>query len=56
MNIAKTNFMFVPKLDFKKSWTDEALYDRYGLSEGERELVEKTIRLFDDNGGVDDAD
>ena len=25
MNIAKSNFMFVPKVDFKKEWTDKIL-------------------------------
>ena len=53
MNIAKSNFMFVPKLDFRQKWTDEMLYDVYGLTQEERELIEKTIRLFDDNGGDD---
>lgn len=51
MNIAKSNFMFVPQMDFTQKWTDKALYEKFGLSMDEIGLVEKTIRLFDDNGG-----
>ena len=54
MNIAKSNFMFVPKVDFKKEWTDKMLYDKFGISNEEQELIEKTIRLFD-NGGDDNG-
>lgn len=46
MNIAKSNFMFVPKMDFTHTWTDEELYKLYGLSSEEISLVEKTIRPF----------
>ena len=48
MNIAKTNFMFVPKMDFTKLWDDTSLYDYFELNEEERELVENTIRPFDE--------
>ena len=51
MNIAKSNFVFVPKLNFKEEWTDEKLYAQFDLSPQEIDLIEKTIRLFDDNGG-----
>lgn len=53
MNIAKTNFMFVPKLDFKTLWTDEQLYEAFELSSDEIALIEKTIRPM--NGGDSDA-
>ena len=47
MNIARSNFMFVPKLDFHKEWNDMMLYDRFGLTEDEIKLVERTIRPMD---------
>lgn len=33
----------VPMQDFSKSWTDEELYEKYGLSNEEIEFVESTI-------------
>ena len=54
MNISTQNFVFVPFLDFSKSWTDIELYDRYGLDEGERMYVDSLIRELD--GGTDDAE
>lgn len=48
MNIAKGNFMFVPKLDFTEEWNDERLYNIFGLDEEEIALIEKTIRPFDE--------
>ena len=43
MNMSKSSYSFVPVQDFKKSWTDEALYKIYELSEDEIDLIEKTI-------------
>ncbi len=34
---------FVPMLDMKKVWTDEALYEHFKLTKAERECVESTI-------------
>ena len=50
MNIARANFMFVPKLDYAKEWTDEKLYAHFDLSSEEIELIEKTIRPFEEGG------
>ena len=44
MNISTQNFMFVPYLDYSHKWSDEELYDRYGLNAQEREYVEALIR------------
>jgi len=44
MNISTQNFMFVPFLDYSKTWTDEELYKRYGLTDTEIDYVEKIIR------------
>ncbi len=44
VHISKANFIFVPMLDFTQKWTDEKLYDYYGLSKEEIETVDKTMR------------
>lgn len=48
MHISKQNFIFAPAVDYTKEWTDESLYDYLGLMEGERNEVEKTMRLMGD--------
>ena len=47
MNISTQNFIFVPFLEYKKEWTDDELYKRYGLSSDEIEYVESLIRPMD---------
>lgn len=44
MNISKSNFAFVPYLDFDREWTDNDLFERYRLDETEREFVNSIIR------------
>ena len=48
MHISKKNFILVPAMDFTKEWTDEALYDFFGLQEDERNEIERTMRSMDD--------
>lgn len=43
-NIAKDKFQFIPFQDFSKSWTDEELYAKYGLTEEEIAFIESMIR------------
>lgn len=38
------NFAFVPQQNFESEWTDERLYEKYGLTESEAEHIEKIIR------------
>ncbi|MBL8180019.1 MAG: Eco57I restriction-modification methylase domain-containing protein [Blastocatellia bacterium] len=38
-------YTFVPKQDFSKSWTDEELYAKYGISSDEISFIEKMIRV-----------
>jgi site-specific DNA-methyltransferase (adenine-specific) len=47
MNIAKDNFMFVPKLNWNKKYNDKDFYDYYGLNNQEIEYVEKSMRQID---------
>jgi site-specific DNA-methyltransferase (adenine-specific) len=43
-HITKNSFSFVPVQDFTKSWTDEELYKKYGLSEEEIAFIESMIK------------
>lgn len=43
-NISKASFGFVPIQDFTKSWTDESLYKKYGISVDEIAFIESLIR------------
>ena len=52
-HIAKANFIFVPVLDFTRSWTDEDLYSRYELTEEEITFIESMIRPMDNTGDPD---
>lgn len=47
MHISRNNFLFVPKMDFHRKWTDRELYDYFGLTENEILLIEKTMRPMD---------
>lgn len=40
-------YQFVPLLDFSKIWTDEDLYEKYGLDLFEREYIESLIKPMD---------
>jgi len=52
-NISKGSFAFVPILNLDKSWTDEELYERYGITDSEQEFIESMIRPMEPGG--DDA-
>ena len=43
-NIAKYKFQFIPNQDFSKSWNDEELYAKYGLTDDEIAFIESMIR------------
>lgn len=43
-NAPKNVYQFVPMQDFTKSWTDEMLYNKYGLSQDEIEVIESMIK------------
>jgi site-specific DNA-methyltransferase (adenine-specific) len=43
-HIAKDAYAFVPILDMDTKWTDEKLYERYGLTEEEIAFIESKIR------------
>lgn len=47
VNVSQGNFIFAPKMDFTKKWTDEDLYKYFDLTQEEQELIEKTMRPMD---------
>lgn len=47
MNMSKSSYSFVPVQDFSKSWTDEALYKKYGLQSEEIDFINSMIRPMD---------
>jgi len=52
-DIRKDVFSFVPDLDWKKFWTDETLYARYGLTDDEIDVIEYQIRPMATPGAND---
>lgn len=42
-DVTPERFRFVPALDFTRSWSDEQLYERFGLSDDEITYIETTI-------------
>jgi len=45
--LSKLVFQFVPMQDFSKSWTDEELYSKYGLTKEEIDFIESMIKPMD---------
>ncbi|MDD1547886.1 Eco57I restriction-modification methylase domain-containing protein [Riemerella anatipestifer] len=44
LNISQDSFSLIPLQDFSKPWTDEELYQKYGLTEEEINYIESMIR------------
>jgi site-specific DNA-methyltransferase (adenine-specific) len=42
-HVRPDRFLFVPQLDMKQKWTDEKLYEHFGLTKSEREYIEAII-------------
>lgn len=43
-DLARSAYSFVPKQDFSKPWSDEGLYEKYGLTQDEISYIECLIR------------
>lgn len=52
INVSKAVFQFVPQQDWTKTWTDEVLFNKYGLTDDDVEFINKLIKPF---AGDDDA-
>lgn len=44
MNITKSNFRFVPFLDYSREWNDDDLYERYTCTQEEIQLIDSLMR------------
>lgn len=53
ISITKEKFCFIPTQDFSKSWTDEELYKKYGLTDEEIAFIESMIKPMDLGGDLD---
>jgi hypothetical protein len=55
-HVTKKVYSFVPKQEWTQTWTDEALYKKYGITEEEQVFIEKVVRPMDLDllGGVAD--
>jgi len=49
-NAAKGVYSFVPVQDFSQQWTDEKLYEKYGLTNDEITFIESMIRPMETTG------
>ena len=49
-NAAKGVYQLVPQQDFSKSWTDEELYEKYGLTDEEIDFINLMIKPMDLGG------
>ncbi len=47
INITRSNYQFVPMLDFSQPWTDDMLYKKYGLTDEEIAFIESMIKPMD---------
>jgi hypothetical protein len=46
-HISKSNFAFVPKLDFGKLWTDDDLFKSYKFNDSEIDFIDTSIRAIE---------
>ena len=53
VHVSKDNFCFVPLVDYHQAWSDDKLYDMFGLDDDEIALIEQTMRPMDTLGGDD---
>jgi site-specific DNA-methyltransferase (adenine-specific) len=47
-------YTFVPVQDWTRTWTDEALYAKYGINQSEIAFIEKVVRPLNPNEGGDE--
>ncbi len=43
-HITRESYSFVPIQDLKQEWTDEKLYEKYGITTKEIEFIDSLIR------------
>ena len=53
-HVTRKVYTFVPTQKWNKQWTDEDLYEKYGISESEIAFIEKVVRPMDFSGTTED--
>lgn len=53
-HVTRKVYSFVPAQKWTKKWTDEDLYERYGISASEIAFIEKIVRPMDLSGASED--
>jgi hypothetical protein len=53
-NMTRSSYDFVPDRDFRRAWTDEDLFEQYGLTAGDIELIESQIKPITSTTGEND--
>ena len=46
IHLSKSSFIFVPSQNFNESWTDEKLYQKYGLTKEDCDFIDSIIKEF----------
>lgn len=52
-HLVPDRFRFVPMFDMARSWSDDELYEHFGLTDEEREYIESTIMPREVNWSLD---
>ena len=55
INLSREKYGLIPMQDFSKLWTDQDLYDKYELSQSERDFIESMIKPMDANASEEDS-
>jgi site-specific DNA-methyltransferase (adenine-specific) len=50
----RSTYFWVPKQDWNEEWTDEKLYEKYGLTKDEISYIESMVRVMENNDDQDD--
>ena len=48
-NISKGSFAYVPVQNLSKPWTDEELYDKYGINSEEQKFISTMVRPLENH-------
>jgi site-specific DNA-methyltransferase (adenine-specific) len=43
-HLSKSKFDFVPKMDLARSWSDEELYQEFGITKSEQAFIAQIVR------------
>ena len=49
-----STYVWVPMQDWNQTWTDDALYKKYGITHDEQTYIESQVRAMNFDGGSDD--